>query len=221
MGEHWVNLARIMADSFAASRPTVLTYIQVHGEPRLAGVAYTALLTRGEEPPPFPAARGHWHEHNGSIAEESFLKGHDIHAATGDLRLSILHAWIWIDNPDGVFTTDNWALPFARLELAPARPTHDAARAAALATDAAAFYRDALDAVLSPSRDERARYEAVLERSTLAADSILRPARPRGTVTAAEADRLTGLWTVLWSDMVTALPDRASVLRGLERRLSD
>jgi hypothetical protein len=220
MGVHWVNLARIMADSFAASRPTVLTYISVNGAPRLAGVAYTALLAPGENPPRYAPAVGHWHEHNGSIAEESFLAGHDAHTTTAGLRLAILHAWIWIENPDGVFTTDNWALPFARMQITPTAP-HDAARAVALATDAGAFYRDALDEVLRPSADERARYEVVLRRSALAAESVLRSGVTRGDLTTAEAGRLATLWPAMWSALATALPERATAVRELERRLSN
>lgn len=229
MGEHWVNLARIMADSFAASRPTVLTYIRVNGTARLAGVAYTALLAPGEEPPDFPPARGQWHEHNGSIAEESFLRGHDAHATRADLRLSILHAWVWIQNPDGMFVTDNWALPFARLGLAHSAPSHDAARAAALATEASAYYRDALQEVLSPSPvpspapsgGGRARYEDVLDRYARAADSVLRPARTRHRLTTAGADRLASLWPALWTELTAVLPGRAAQLRALENRLAD
>jgi hypothetical protein len=92
MGEHWVNLALVMADTFIAAKPPVLTYIQVGGAPRLAGVAYTALLDRGERLPDFAPARGHWHEHNGSIVEESFLAGHHRRGANDNMRLSVLHA---------------------------------------------------------------------------------------------------------------------------------
>src|SRR5690349_4193807 len=33
MGEHWVNLPQVMADSFAPATPSVLTYIRVGGTP--------------------------------------------------------------------------------------------------------------------------------------------------------------------------------------------
>ena len=221
MGEHWVNLAQIMADSFAPSKPTVLTYIHVNGAPRLAGVAYTALLGPGEEPPPYAPAEAHWHEHNGSIAEESFLSGHDVHARRGDLRLAILHAWVWIENPDGVFVTDNWALPFARLNLAPSIHAYDAARVASLATDACAYYRDALNEVLSPTANERLRYEAVLDRFAHTADGVLRSAREKGRLSSDETNQLARLWPALWRALVTALPDRAAALRALEHRVSD
>src|SRR5918999_3495199 len=124
MGEHWVNLQRVMADSFAPGHPAVLIYVRVNGVPSLAGVAYTALLERGESPPTFAPARGSWHEHNGTIAEESFPIGH--HATErrerdddAPLRLSILHAWVWVQNPAGLFATDNWSLPYVRLGVPP------------------------------------------------------------------------------------------------------
>ena len=48
MGEHWVNLARVMADTLDPAMPPVLIYVMVNGKPQLGGVAFTDLLGRGE-----------------------------------------------------------------------------------------------------------------------------------------------------------------------------
>ena len=220
MGEHWVNLPQVMADSFTPARPSVLTYITVAGTPRLAGVAYTRLLAPNEQPPDFAPARGHWHEHNGSIVEESFLAGHGTSSPHGDLRLAILHAWIWIDNPDGLFVTDNWSLPFARLGAAAPNGTHDVARSATLATSAAEYYRQAIDEALAPSSDERARLEGILAAYQEQASAALRPATDRGRLTPDEVDRLASLWPQLWHALETALPARAPALREVRHRVT-
>ena len=220
MGEHWVNLPQVMADSFAPSRPSVLTYISVDGVPRLAGVAYTKFLGPREQPPDFPPARGHWHEHNGSIVEESFLAGHETMSSHGDLRLAILHAWIWIDNPDGLFVTDNWSLPFARLGTVTPRGAREVARSATLATSAADYYRQAIEEALAPSNGERSRYVDIFARYEQLAAAEMKPAVQRGHLTPDEAEHLAKLWPELWQTLEMALPARAATLRALEHRVA-
>jgi hypothetical protein len=209
-----------MADSFTPGRPSVLTYIMVDGIPRLAGVAYTKFLGPNEQPPDFAPARGHWHEHNGSIVEESFLAGHERSSSHGDLRLAILHAWIWIDNPDGLFVTDNWSLPFVRLGTTTPNDAHDVARSATLATSAADYYRQAIDEALAPTSSERSRYEEILVQYQRQAGATIRPATDRGHLTADEIERLGKLWPELWLTLETALPGRAATLREVRHRLA-
>ena len=219
MGEHWVNLAQVMADSFAAAKPSVLTYIRVGGKPRLVGVAYTKLLARGQSLPDFAPARAHWHEHNGSIVEESF-RGHAESPSTdGAPRLAILHAWIWAPNPAGLFVTDNWTLPFVRVGLAsPNVRDADAARAAALMTNAD-YYRAALAAELAPTPGEQDRLGSVIDRYARQADSTLKPAVNRGHLTDEECDALTRLWPAFWASLASATPARAGTLHEIEHRL--
>jgi hypothetical protein len=218
MGEHWVNLAQVMADTFAAAKPSVLTYIRVAGKPRLVGVAYTKLLTRGQSLPDFAPARTHWHEHNGSIVEESF-RGHESPSVDGAPRLAILHAWIWAPNPDGLFVTDNWTLPFVRVGLAPRNVRDpDAARAAALMTNGD-YYRAALGTALAPTRDEQERLGSVIDRYARQADSTLEPAVNRGQLTDAEYAALARLWPAFWASLSSAAPARAVTLHEIEHRL--
>ena len=221
MGEHWVNLPQVMADTFAPGRPSVLTYITIGGVPRLAGVAYTKLLAPHELPPAFAPARGQWHEHNGSIVEESFLAGHQTNASTDELRLAILHAWVWIENPDGMFVTDNWSLPFARLGIpTPNGKARDAARIATLATAAADYYRQALDEGLTPSAEERLRYEAILKDYQRTAAVDIHAAAERRSLTVEEEHRLATLWPQLWQSLETALPGRAAALHEVRHRVT-
>ena len=233
MGEHWISVRRVLEDTLAPTRPSVLIYVNVGGEPRLAGVGYTALLGPGEEPPDFEPARGFWHDHNGSIADESLpLSHHRPDGATpvGDrreppVRLSVLHAWIWTPNADGVFATQNWSLPSLRVGAnGPLVLPRDATRALALASDAAGYYElmvrtQTADAgkLLTPA-EERAVADALADHRARAADEAasLKGARsvPHGV-----AEQLAATWRSLWSTLERALPAHATQLRELRQRL--
>jgi hypothetical protein len=225
MGEHWVNLQRVMADSFAPGHPAVLIYVRVNGVPSLAGVAYTALLERGESPPSFAPARGWWHEHNGTIAEESFPIGHHAMERSqseddAPLRLSILHAWVWVQNPAGLFATDNWSLPYVRLGVRP--PTGApaaAARALALALDGEDYYALMLRTSMVLAAREDSIATAILSRSRARAARELDGARRDGQVKPAVLDRLSAHWSALWDELERSLPRRTAALRVLQRHL--
>jgi hypothetical protein len=220
MGEHWVSLPQVMADSFTASRPSVLTYIRVGGVPRLAGVAYTKLLAEREQPPAYAPARGHWHEHNGSIVEESFLAGHEPVPTDGAPRLAILHAWIWTPNPAGLFVTDNWSLPFARLGIAaPGDVTRDAARAAALVTDDE-YYRTALTEGLTPTEAQRVRLDSTIEAHRRLAEEVTRAGAARGRLTSQEEEGLGHIWRDLWPALSTIVPERTTALGNVKHRVT-
>jgi hypothetical protein len=126
MGEHWLNRAIVMQGEIDPRRPPILEYITVNGRPVLAGVAY-ARLAYGEPPVTrIPAPRSAWHYHAGSVDEESFIASHAAHGAADTSRgprIAVLHAWLWADNPAGLFATDNWALPWLRLGVDPPVPS--------------------------------------------------------------------------------------------------
>ena len=221
MGEHWVSLERIMADSFAAARPSVLTYATVAGRPTLVGVAYTAILEPGERPPSFAPARAFWHEHNGSVDEESFPLAH--HAAALDegsrsgepsLRLAVLHAWVWSGNPAGLFVADNWALPLTRLGVS-ARPdvAPGALAAIAFSLGAAEFYAQAIrsGATLSPAEEDAV--GRVLDGYRERVERTLAGARASGRLTADVERRLDTLWATMWRDVERAAPVHAARIR--------
>ncbi|HKP49540.1 MAG TPA: hypothetical protein VJU17_05950 [Gemmatimonadales bacterium] len=122
MGEHWLNRAIVMRGEIDPLRPPILEYITVNGRPVLAGVAY-AKLAYGEPPvSAIPAPPSAWHYHAGSVDEESFIASHaagGAHDSSRGPRIAVLHAWLWAENPAGLFATDNWMLPWRRLEIAP------------------------------------------------------------------------------------------------------
>ena len=203
MGEHWANGEIVVRGEFDARRPGLLTYARVNGVPTLTGVVYALPLADSEAPPPFPFDRSHWHDHIGTVEDESLLLAHDApHGPTGGLRLAVLHAWIWLDNPDGTFVTDNWALPYARLGLrAPAPAPGGAARALALVSGAMPYYISLADQVGSPSDGERERIAATIARhqALIATWWKLRSRNPE--MSAGDVSALNGMWNAMWSEL--------------------
>jgi len=140
MGEHWINLGPLVSAGFDAASPAVLTYATVAGRPQLVGVAYALPLLAGESPPAFPSSAA-WHDHTGTIDDEvaALVHGTDDRGAGG--RIAMLHAWIWLANADGIFATNNWALPYVRAGLVPpVRPDSLAAKALSLLTGGERHY---------------------------------------------------------------------------------
>jgi len=216
MGEHWVNLARVLENRFDPARPSVLTYITEGGRRRLAGVAYTALLTEGERPPNSAAPQTDWHEHNGSVAEESLPLHHAAGMATdagpGAPRLSILHAWVWLSNPAGPFVTDNWTLPLARLGIDASHRTlsPDAIRGVSLANDDASYYEQTIETSLAPSD-----VELKLIRNIVARHRAAARAEVRKDPELRDASRVAAAWTSLWDDLEKSLPHDGAALQSL------
>jgi hypothetical protein len=131
MGEHWYRKDRVK-DSLALARPSTLQYATIGGERRLVGVAYT-VYQRPDEPLPegFAGDADHWHVHDIPMlaravsARSPVLRWlvnrrieHDrIGAGDGRTQLVMVHAWIWLDNPDGMFALRHRALPYLKAGL--------------------------------------------------------------------------------------------------------
>ncbi|MGI8548435.1 MAG: hypothetical protein ACR2M1_14095 [Gemmatimonadaceae bacterium] len=209
MGEHWVNPGIVLAGRFDASRPAMLSYAVIDGKPVLTGLVYAVTLAPGEAPPPVPGDVGMWHEHNGTVDEESMLPEHHGDGAgqhitssdTAGTRLAILHAWTGVVNPAGIFAAENWALPFARLRLATPMPLPlGAARALSLLTGGREYYlalanADQPDAnransdPVSIALDECARVEA----------PIIARARATGVLAPSDVAQLEAAWNAALS----------------------
>jgi hypothetical protein len=143
MGEHWIHPGRIVAGHIDPARPPVLCYAPIQGEHRLVALAFTVPLDADEPPPEYPAGAAAWHDHDGHVDEESLLLVHrHSHQGADGPRLAMFHAWLWLDNPDGVLAQNNWRLPFvqAGLDAGGLRPSADAARALSLHTAGPDYY---------------------------------------------------------------------------------
>jgi hypothetical protein len=221
MGEHWVNTRVALRDTLDPRHPPILIYMVVGGERRLAGVAYTKFLQRDDPYPAFPHGIAHaWHDHNGPVDEETLPLKHLIaHASTPrGMRVAVLHAWVPLGNPAGVWSSENWALPWARLGLALPRGAPDAAAKSLslLAGGDDYFHRAAVDAA-EVDGEESAALRAVVTRWR---DSVARRAEPalaKGELEGPAIADLAAMWPQIWDEILGAVnapaAERLRVLR--------
>ena len=220
MGEHWVHAQYLLQRELSVDRPAILSYLRVDGEPVLTGVAYATPVQRGEEPPEF-ILPGLWHFHSGTVDEETLLLNpRSMHHGSGDQpRLAMFHAWVWTENPDGLFAQDNWALPFLRLGLpVPEEPLPKAGKALFLASDGVDYYARLVEVAGEPSEADRAAVRAVLERSYNRLRPLLKQMQAADTVTDQDQAALAALWDALWEgieeSVSPALWQRIAMLSG-------
>jgi hypothetical protein len=201
MGEHWVQPGRMVEGRLDVARPQALSYAIIEGQPVLTGVIYAKPLVPGEAPPAFPAPGFPWHDHAGAIDEESVLLHHlpTSGDGAGGVRLTMLHAWVWVANPDGVFSADNWALPFIRLDLdVPGDIPADAARMLSLLAGGDRYYRMLLRALARPTPEEEAAAAERIAAARAGLEAWLHGAgRGRALDEATLAELTTG-WRELW-----------------------
>jgi hypothetical protein len=111
----------------------------INGERVLIGVAYT-VYERPDAPLPegFAGSEDHWHVHDvtkiaRAAAEERPLlrwivdrriRNGKVGMSNGRTHLVMVHAWPWLDNPDGMFAGEHRALPYLRAGL-PASFAHE------------------------------------------------------------------------------------------------
>jgi hypothetical protein len=206
MGEHYVNMGLLLTGTVDPARPPVLEYVTVDGTPRLVGVAYAALVTDSAPQPGLPVPPGAWHTHSGTVDEESFF--HHTHASGRGPRLAVAHAWIWLDNPAGLYETDNWALPCLRLGFAaPGGLSADAGRALALAAGATGYFTKLVRVVGEPDSAEQGRLSALLDQA--ATDIAQRVGHGLGTTPLPPAlvPWLESAWRRTWATLLdTASP---------------
>jgi AcrR family transcriptional regulator len=220
MGEHWVNPEIVARGVIDAARPGLLTYARVNGAPTLTGVVYAVPLVDGERPPASPFEPEHWHDHLGTVDEESMLIDHEAHGASpGGMRLAVLHLWVWTENPAGRSVTDNWALPFLRLGLAaPADPPIGAARALSLLSGSLAYHVELARHAGTPGADDQRRIEEALTRC---AERVTGWWTARGSVaplTTSEVDGLEAMWRSSGQEIERAVaPDVARRLHAIWR----
>ena len=192
MGEHWIQPRYAVRPSFDPYRPSVLTYVRVEGTPILTGVAYTIGLASGQTAPPPPAPGMEWHFHSGGIEEEIFGGMHQAHDG---FRVGMLHAWVWTDNPDGVFEADNWGLSFQRLGLPiPEHVPPAAAKALFLLEGGVDHYMRLIDSAVTLAPELRGR---VMGHFRTSAASTRRHVNT-STHETPPLDELVVIWNDLW-----------------------
>ena len=123
MGVHFV--LTMEPKSFDIEKPPILLYVKDPSAPggyTLAGVSY--LWNAGEGPdgqplnPPFPKSLAQWHRHDNICVLPHLENPHGLNESQcreqGGHFIAksqwLVHAWIWKENPSGVFSPDNPAL---------------------------------------------------------------------------------------------------------------
>jgi hypothetical protein len=210
MGEHWIQLSSLFQDTLDATRPPILEYAVVAGTPRLVGVAYALPLLAGESPPDFPAMAA-WHEHAGTVAGEALMldQVHSVQGGGDGARIAMLHVWLGLDNPAGVFVSDNWALPFVRkgLPLKSMAPSPAAGREMSLVSGGDAFFEAYVQAVGRPGPADSVTIRNLIDRSRREVATFIKQhgSAPLGAEDLAE---LAAKWKELWAAIGAAVEPR-------------
>jgi hypothetical protein len=123
MGVHFVRTMEVK--TFAIEQPPILLYHQDANAPggySLVGVAYLWDAPAGPDGqplnPPFPKSLARWHRHENICMLANLANPHELSESQcrekGGHFIAqtpwLVHAWIWKDNPAGVFTAENPAL---------------------------------------------------------------------------------------------------------------
>ncbi len=192
MGEHWLNRSLLLQDRFDIAKPALLSYAMIEGRPVLTGAVYGLLLQPGELPPPVPGGRGGWHDHSGTLDDESALPIH--HGGMSDTsatRVVVLHAWVGIPNPAGLFEAENWALPYVRAGVPIPNPLSiGAARALSLLSGAKEYYV----ALAEAEGATRIGVTPALDSCASVAAPIAKRIRAKGSTAPADVAALEDAW---------------------------
>ncbi|MGB2627637.1 MAG: hypothetical protein WAK20_12680 [Candidatus Acidiferrum sp.] len=123
MGIHYI--LTMEPNGFDLEKPPILLYVKnspLHGGYSLAGVGYLWNAPEGPDGqplnPPFPKSLAIWHRHENICVLPHLENPHGLSESQcreqGGHFIAktqwLVHAWIWIDNPAGVFSAENPAL---------------------------------------------------------------------------------------------------------------
>jgi len=123
MGVHFI--LTMDPKGFDIEKPPILLYVKDSSAPggyTLAGVSYLWNAPAGPDgqplDPPFPKSLAQWHRHDNICVLAHLENPHGLTESQCRERGGrfvarsqwLVHAWIWKDNPAGVFTPDNPAL---------------------------------------------------------------------------------------------------------------
>ena len=210
MGEHWINIGLLFDGRLDPAHPETLTYAVVSGRPHLLGVAYILPLLQGESAPDWPVGKEAWHDHFRTLEDETVLPQHHAAGHAGDApRMAMLHAWIWLANPAGMFAADNWALPYFRLGIKPAPDAPViAAKALSLVSGGTEHFSASINAAVPLTLTERKKVDAAFARSRAAVETMLH-GRSILTPTPSDLENLSVVWTGLWKAVDSSVSRKA------------
>jgi hypothetical protein len=133
--------------------------------------------------------------------------------------LAMLHAWVWVPNPEGVFAADNWAIPFLRLGLeAPRQGGASAGKALALLSGGDAYVLRMVRTAASPGGIDQRVLRRVIDRSRQEVGSVV-GRRSGQSLPPGGMESLDRLWSELWRAIDAVLsPDVRERIQSLAMR---
>ena len=182
MGEHWYH-PELVKGALDLARPATLQYAVIDGKRTLVGVAYNVYQEPGEPlPEGFKGSADVWHVHDVPKMARAFVEDRPflrwvvnrriaqgkVGAGGERTQLVMLHAWIWSDNPDGIFAQQHRALPYLRAGLPAdwARNANDeAAWGAALLRDGCSFELQKLEKLARTTKRQQSEFRASCDRA--------------------------------------------------------
>ena len=193
MGEHWYHPDRVKAP-LDLSKPSTLQYAMINGKRELVGVAYTLYRKPGDPMPEgFAGESDHWHVHDIEKLARAFSEDRPfvrflvdrgiergrIGGGGGRTQLTMVHAWPWLDNPDGPFAQMHRSLPYLRAGL-PASyadtADEDAAWGVSLLTVGTCRAEvQRVDVIARLSSDQRSKVSAACTAAESAVESVMKP----------------------------------------------
>lgn len=212
MGRHYYSEDApdyISGDALDFSRPNNLMYTDIDGRQVLTGVAFVVRLAEGEPVPEgFAGHMDRWHVHNFVAAIEAATEERPFlgwlakwwldrnYRNKGDDRgrLAMVHAWVTMDNPDGIFADYNRTIPYKKLGLPEAYwqgASEEAARGLNLATEGGC---DAINGTLWIATVDKQQERAINKACGEAADLV------RAAISREEKTRINKTGERAWAD---------------------
>lgn len=214
MGEHWLHVPTLLSGQLNPAQPTMLAYAPIAGRPTLIGIGFV-LTSDGESLPTWaPGWPDAWHEHSGLLSAESGVGADRAPVSASGTRVWVLHVWTELANPEGRFSADNWALPFARAGVsAPEDVDASAGRAFSLAVGGDAFLRRALAVADSNSTVEQA-----LRDAQHVAQAVRERAARSGQLADDDAALLRATWLTLAERVAAVLGPMMAPVFGVQHQ---
>jgi hypothetical protein len=223
MGRHYYNESApdyVAGDPLDFSRPNNLMYTEIDGEQVLTGVAFVVRLAEGEPVPEgFAGNMDRWHVHDfieaiAAATEERPLLGwianwwldENYRNKDDDRgRLAMVHAWVTMENPDGMFADYNRTIPYRKLGLQESYwqgASEEAARGLNLATTSGC---EAISGTLWIATVDREQ-ERTLKSACARAGGSVRAALARGEKAAVNAagERAWADFDAVWERVLTS-----------------
>lgn len=145
-----------------------------------------------------------WHYHSGNLEKEA----HGIHAEqmqrseNAQMNLAMLHAWIWVENPGGVFSADNWALSYHRFGLKPPKEINpNVSKAIFLADGNVDYFLKFIELIIEPETFNDARVRSVVSEYKSRINIILDQYKPGESLSIENNREISELWLDMWQQI--------------------